>query len=93
MDKMLSRNTSIDPDLREAVYMYLEEKLVHCDWELLDIKAGDVQCAIRAHGRTREVCVLLQDDSLVRMAALELIEKVGPNFHHATIFRYKVHRT
>jgi hypothetical protein len=87
----------MDPDLREAIYRTFEERFVRpaqqCHQQFLDIKAKDMQSAVGtiALGRVREVCALMQDDGLLRMAALELIEREGPDSHLATKFRYKVH--
>jgi len=44
-----------------------------------------------ALGRVHEVCALMQDDSLLSMAALELVTTEGPDSHLATKFKYKVH--
>lgn len=87
----------MEPDLREAVYRTFEERFVvpaqQRHQQFLDVKAEDMQRAVGtiALGKIRQVCALMQDDRLLCMAALELIEREGPDSHLATKFRYKVH--
>ena len=57
----------------------------------LHVKAGELQRAVDAPGRVLEVYALLQDDSLLSRAALELKGRQGPPAAVNTIFHYKVH--
>jgi hypothetical protein len=87
----------MEPDLREAVYRTFEERFVgpalQGHKQFLEVKAEEMQRAVGtiALGKIRQVCALMKDDDLLCMAALELIEREGPDSHLATKFRYKIH--
>jgi hypothetical protein len=86
-----------DPNLRESIYRTFEKQFVRpaqdTHQQFLEIRAEEMQKAVgtMALGRVHEVCALMQDDSLLSMAALELVTTEGPDSHLATKFKYKVH--
>lgn len=63
----------------------------------LDVSAEEIQTALGISGIPRLVSEVLQDDSLVRLAGLELVEVIkppeAPPSSLAAVFRYKVHST
>ncbi len=83
-----------DPQLESSVYGVLDKRasdLRGRNISELDVQAGEVQNALGAPGRIRELCAFLEDDSLLSKAGLELTKRIGPPTAQATVFRYRVH--